>query len=149
MIGAESVEHLTRDDDLLDFRCAFINAQRPDFAIEFFDLHALGDAKAAGELHRLVDDKLRLIGRKEFRHRRLTRDALLLNVFRPGGTVDEESGRIDVERHFCKLLLRYRKIGKRRAEHLAGKGARRRFIERASGEAERRSADGRTEDVER
>jgi hypothetical protein len=100
------LHQLASDDDLLDLGRALVDAKRPDLAIELLDLDALGHAEPAEDLHRLVDDLLRGLGRVHLRHGGLARDPRRAAVLRPGGAVDEESGGIDRGRHVRESGLR-------------------------------------------
>jgi hypothetical protein len=74
------------------------------------------DAVAAVDLDRLIDDFLRVLGSKQLGHGGLTGDARRAHVLRPGGAVDEQCRRIDVERHLGDARLDHLQVGQRGAE---------------------------------
>ena len=80
---------------------------------------AAAHAVAAVQLHRRVDDALRALGGVELGHRRLARDARGAHVLGPGGAIDEQRRRVDVERHVGDVALHHLQFGHRRAEQLA------------------------------
>src|SRR3982751_6475632 len=62
------LDQVAGDDLALHFRCAFVNPQGADFAVELLDLGALGDAEAAMHLHGRVDDLLGFFGGVKLGH---------------------------------------------------------------------------------
>src|SRR4029079_12715477 len=57
-----ALQQIATDDELLHLARAFVDAQRPDFAVEPLDRLAALHAAAAPQLHRGVDDLLRAFG---------------------------------------------------------------------------------------
>ena len=112
------------DHHLLHLRGAFVDAQRPDLAIEALDRHAAGDAEPAEDLHRLVDHLLGAVGGVELGERRLAAVALPLDVAQPGGAVDEQGRGIDVEHHLGEHRLDDRIVGERARRRACGSSAR-------------------------
>ena len=99
-------QQLARDDDLLNFRRSFVDAQAANLAIEaFHDLAAL-DAAAAEHLHRAVDDPLRRFRRRHLRHRRLARGRQALHVAPPRCAIGQKRRGVDVRRHLAECGLR-------------------------------------------
>ena len=96
-----------------------------------------------------VDHALGVLGRDEFRQRRLAGDAGRAAVLGPGGAVDEEGGGIDLGRALGDGRLRELEVAERAAEELAAIGMGQRLVQGPPCEAERRGADRRAEDVER
>src|SRR5689334_21350753 len=69
-------EHPGGDDDALDLRRTFVDAQRADLAVETLDGEAAQHAGAAVDLHRAIDDPLRRLGGEHLGHRGLGGDRL-------------------------------------------------------------------------
>ena len=109
----------------------------------------MGDAEAAEQLHRLVDHRLGAVGGVELGEGGFAAVALPFHVAQPGGAVDEQRGRIDVEHHLGELRLGDRIVGEGALTELAREGAAGRLVERAAGEAEGGGANGRAEHVQR
>ena len=108
-----------RDHHLLHVGRAFIDAQRADLAIEAFDDMAAAHAVATMQLHGPVDHVLRTVGGEQLGHRRLAGDAGSTHVLGPCGAIDEQSGRVDVERHVGDVALHHLQLGHRRAEQFS------------------------------
>ena len=62
---------------------------------------------------------LRALGGEELRHGGLARDAGGAVVLGPGGAIDQQRRRIDVERHLGDVALHHLQIGERAAEQFA------------------------------
>ena len=148
-IASPDLQEFARDDEFLHLGRAFVDAQRPDLAIEALDDLAALDAAAAEHLHGAIDDALRRLGRCHFGHRGLGGRGQLLHVAPPGGAIGEERGGVDVRRHVAERGLRELQVGERRAEHSPALRVRERLVESAPGEAERGRRDRGAEDIER
>jgi hypothetical protein len=147
-VVAVRLEQVAADDELLHLARAFVDAQRPDLAVEPLDRLAALHAAAAPHLHRRVDHLLRAFGGGELGHRRLARDAGA-GVAQPGGAVGEKRGAVDRERHLRELRLRELEVAEDAAEHLPRGRSLHRLVEGAPREAERGGGDRGAEDVER
>ena len=64
-----SFEQFARDDELLHFGRAFVDAQRADLAVQPLDRLLADHAQAAAHLHRRVDHLLRAFGGGQLGHR--------------------------------------------------------------------------------
>src|SRR5688572_17381201 len=78
------MEELTGNDDFLDLRRAFVDAQCPDLAIQTLDRLTADEATSAQQLQRLVDHLLGRFRGCEFRHRGFAGDACGTQVPNPG-----------------------------------------------------------------
>src|SRR5581483_3981706 len=92
-------QYAPRDDQFLNFRRAFVNAQRAHVAIK--PLHdAAGDQTAAAmNLQGLIDDPLRRFGGVKLRHRGFLLGLGGRRIVRPGGLIHEQPGRLELRRH--------------------------------------------------
>ena len=108
----------------------------------------MAHAIAAMQLHRLVDDLLRLIRGKELGHSRLAGDARRAGILGPGGAVDQQRRSVDVQRHIGDVPLYHLQIEQRRALHMAGRDPVQRLIQRPARKAECCRSDGGAEHIQ-
>src|ERR1700720_2794639 len=142
------LDDAARNDQLLHFRGAFINTQRPDFAIQALYWFLADHALTTEHLHGSVDHLLRGFGGSHFRHRCRNRDVLPL-VAQPCSAISEQRGSIDSGCHLRELRLRQLKIGQRLPEHFARSRAAQRFLERPARESHRSGSDGSAKHIQR
>src|SRR3989454_1043341 len=102
-----SLEHLARDDQLLDLRRALVDLRDLRVAEVALDLGLADEAEAAVDLHGVGGDLHRRLGREELGHRRFLRVRL-------AGVL--EAGRL--QRHEPRAVDRGRHVGQHPADHL-------------------------------
>src|SRR5579884_1015647 len=89
------LEQIPRDDEVLDFVCAFVDAGDAEVAVPAFDGHFAGVAHAAVDLHDAVYHAVGHVGAVEFGHAGLVTVVHALVGF-PGGVQGEPLGGLAV-----------------------------------------------------
>jgi hypothetical protein len=92
-------------DELLNFAGSVENPKCPGVPKQTFHRCAANDAKAAENLHCLINDVEGSLGRVKFGNGSFARNASLSCVVLPSRTIHEERGGIYADRHVSKLGL--------------------------------------------
>src|SRR6266567_2557197 len=122
------LQKLARNHQFLNLRRAFINSQRADVAIEAFDDAATNQARAAVNLHRVVDYSASRFGREKFCFARFARDAISPRIFQICSPIDEQPRGVKLSCHVSQLLLDQLMFGEQPAELFARARIAQRFI---------------------
>ena len=143
------LQKIAGDDLPLHFARAFVDAQRPNLAIQLLDLRALGHAHAAVHLDRGIDDLLRFFGCIELGHGGGTTVVAAPLVLLPGRARNQQRGSVNRERHLGQLCLSDSIVGERARSQSPLAREIDRLNQRPSGHPQRRCADRHPKQVER
>src|ERR1700722_3847915 len=143
------LDQLPRADEFLHPGRAFVDAQSANLAIEALDNFAASDPAATEHLQRPIDNALSSLRCGHLRHGGLDYRRQFLDVPAPRGAIGQQRSRIDLRRHLAKRGLSKLEVSERRAKHFSALCMRKRLVEGAPSEAERRGRDGGAENVER
>jgi hypothetical protein len=99
------LEEISGYNELLNFAGSVENSKCPRVPKQTFHRRTSNDAKAAKNLHCLVNDVESSLGRVKFGYCRFARNASLGGIVLPSGTIDEECSSICANRHIGKFSL--------------------------------------------